>query len=196
MLALTVAVIGAFGIGSVIYLATATTKNQGTETTRATIYAQDKMEKLLSLASVPVVGVTTAGFSNCTQAASTQQTLYPDCNTTGISGGGWTTGLLAGGAVSPLQSSCPASGSSVGYMDFLDASGNQLPGASCSAATANRVTYVRMWQIADANPFGATPALKQITVAVYSLAVINTTGADVGSLSPLIVLTSYVSDPN
>ncbi|HEV2378485.1 MAG TPA: hypothetical protein VG206_01665 [Terriglobia bacterium] len=196
MLAVTVAVVGAFGISSVIYVATATTKNQGTETTRATIYAQDKMEKLLSLASVPVAGVTTASFTNCTQAASTQQASYPDCNATGITAGGWVTGLLAGGATSPLQSSCPSSGASVGYVDFIDASGNQLTGTSCSAATTNGFSYVRMWQISDSNPFGTTPALKQITVAVYSLAVINTTNGGSPSSSPLIVLTSYVSDPD
>lgn len=187
MLAVTVAVVGAFGICSVIYVATATTKNQGTETTRATIYAQDKMEKLLSLASIPVAGVTTASFTNCTQAASTQQTSYPDCNATGIS---------AGGATSPLQSSCPSSGASVGYVDFIDASGNQLTGTGCSAATTNGFSYVRMWQISDSNLFGTTPALKQITVAVYSLAVINTTRGGSPSSSPLIVLTSYVSDPD
>lgn len=196
MLALAVAVVGAFGIGSVIYIASATTKNQGTETTRATIYAQDKMEKLLSLASVPVSGVTTASFSNCTQPTATQQTSYPDCNATGINAAGWVTGLLAGGAISPLQDSCPSSGTSVGYMDFLDASGNQLTATSCSAATASGFSYVRMWQISSSNPFGSTPALKQITVAVYSLAAINTTSTGVGNQTALVVLTSYVSDPD
>jgi hypothetical protein len=81
-------------------------------------------------------------------------------------------------------------------MDFIDASGNQLLNTSCSAAIANGFSYVRMWQISDANLFGVTPALKQITVAVYSLAAINTTGAAEGNRSPLVVLTSYVSDPN
>ena len=194
MLAVSVAMFGAFEIAAVIYVATATSKNQGTETTRATIYAQDKMEKLLSLASLPVSGVTTASFPNCTQPASTQQASYPDCNTTGITGSGWVTGLLAGGAISPLQSSCPTSG--VGYVDFMDASGNQLTGTSCSAAIANGVSYVRMWQISDSNPFGTTPALKQITVAVYSLAMINNTAGGSTNSSPLIVLSSYVSAPN
>lgn len=195
MLAVTVALIGVFGVGSVIYLATATTKNQGTEVTRATIYAQDKMEKLLSLASVPVAGVTTASFGNCTQSATTQQASYPDCNTSGISAAGWATGLLAGGAISPLQNSCP-SGGSVGYTDFLDASGNQLTGSGCAAVIGNGFSYERMWQISDANTFGSSPALKQITVAVYSLNVVNTTVPSTTPAAPLVVLTSYVSDPD
>jgi len=191
MLAVLVALVGAFSIGSVIFVATATTKNGGTETTRATIYAQDKMEKLLSLAAVPVSGVTTAGFSNCTQPASTQFSSYPDCNTTGINASGWVTGLLAGGAISPLQSSCPT-GSSLGYTDFLDASGNQLVGASCAAATANGYAYIRMWQVQDANTFGSTPALKQLTVAVYSLAAVGTATVP----KPIVIVTSFVSDPD
>ncbi len=191
MLAVFVALVGAFSLGGVIFVATATSKNQGTETTRSTIYAQDKLEKLLSLAAVPVSGVTTASFLNCTQSAATQLSTYPDCNTTGITGTGWATGLLADGATSPLQLSCP-SGTSVGYMDFLDSSGNQLTGASCGAATASGYSYVRMWQITDANTFGTTPALKQITVAVYSLAAISTSA----SPEPIVVLSSYVSDPD
>ena len=195
MLAMAVAFVGVFAIASVIYVATATTKNQGTETTRATIYAQDKMEKLLSLASVPVPGVTTASFSNCSQSASTQQTSYPDCNTTGINSAGWVTGLLAGGAISPYQSSCP-SGASVGYMDFLDASGNQITGTSCSSIMSNGFSYLRMWQISGPNSFGSSPALTQITVAVYSQNAVNTTIASTHTPSPLVVITSYVSDPD
>lgn len=194
MFAVALCLIGVFGVGNVIYVATAASKNQGTETTRATIYAQDKMEKLLSLASVPVSGVTNASFSNCTQPASTQLASYADCNTTGITSGGWATGLLAGGAISPLPTSCGSA--TAGYTDYLDASGTQLTGASCSSATANGFSYVRLWQISDANTFGTTPALKQITVAVYSLPAVNTAISASSSPTPLAVLTSYVSDPN
>jgi Tfp pilus assembly protein PilV len=194
MFAVALCLIGVFGVGNVIYVATAANKNQGTETTRATIYAQDKIEKLLSLASVPVSGVTTASFSNCTQPASTQLASYADCNTTGITASGWATGLLAGGAISPLPTSC---GSALaGYTDYLDASGNKLTGASCSSATANGFSYVRMWQISDVNTFGSTPALKQITVAVYSMSAVDTAISSSHSAVPLAVLTSYVSDPN
>jgi Tfp pilus assembly protein PilV len=72
MLAILVAIIGVLAICSTIFVATVNTKKQGTETTRAAIYAQDKVEKLLSLAAVPASG-TTASFGNCTQASSTQQ---------------------------------------------------------------------------------------------------------------------------
>jgi Tfp pilus assembly protein PilV len=194
MFAVTLALIGVFGVGNVIYVATSTSKNQGTETTRATIYAQDKMEKLLSLASVPVLGVTTASFSNCTQPASTQLASYADCNTTGITGSGWATGLLAGGTTSPMPTSCGSA--TAGYTDYLDASGSQLTGASCSSATANGFSYVRMWQISDANTFGSNPALKQITVVVYSMSAIDTAISASTSPAPLAVLTSYVSNPN
>lgn len=194
MFAVALCLVGVFGIGNVIYMATASSKNQGTETTRATIYAQDKIEKLLSLAAVPVTGVTTASFSNCTQPASTQLASYVDCNTTGITGSGWAMGLLAGGAISPLPTSCGSA--TAGYTDYLDASGNQLTGSSCSSATANGFSYVRLWQISDANTFGSTPALKQITVAVYSMSAVNTAISASTSATPLAVLTSYISDPD
>jgi Tfp pilus assembly protein PilV len=194
MFAVALCLIGVFGVGNVIYVATATSKNQGTETTRATIYAQDKIEKLLSLGSVPVSGVTTASFSHCTQPAATQLASYADCNTTGITSGGWATGLLAGGAISPLPTSCGSA--TAGYTDYLDASGTQLTGGSCSSATVNRFSYVRLWQISDLNTFGSTPALKQITVAVYSLSAVNTAISASTTVTPLAVLTSYVSDPN
>jgi len=191
ILATLVATIAVSAICGTVFMATVGTKNQGTETTRAGIYAQDKMEKLLSLASIPVSG-TTASFGNCTQPLSTQQASYPDCNITGIADTGWYTGLLAGGSISPLQQSCPSSGSNVGYMDFLDQNGNQLTGASCSASlTSQTVGYIRQWQIVDQNTFGTTPALKQITVAVYSLLAVNT-----NNTRPIVILTGYVSDPD
>jgi Tfp pilus assembly protein PilV len=192
MLATLVAIIGVFAICSTVFVATVNTKNQGTETTRAVIYAQDKVEKLLSLAAVPASG-TTASFGNCSPlSGSIPQASYPDCNVTGITASGWCTGLLAGGSISPLQASCPSSGSNVGYMDFLDANGNQLAGASCSVALANKtVGYIRQWQIQDADTFGTTPALKQITVAVYSMLAVNT-----NNTRPIVILSSYVSDPD
>jgi Tfp pilus assembly protein PilV len=188
MLATLVATIAVFAICSTVFVATVNTKNQGTETTRAAIYAQDKIEKLLSLGSVVVSG-TTASFGNCTQSSATQQASFPDCNVTGITGVGWATGLLAGGSTAPLAS---CSAPNVGYMDFLDQNGNQLAGASCSAAlTSKTIGYIRQWQTQDANTFGTTPALKQITVAVYSLLAVNT-----NNTRPIVILTSYVSDPN
>jgi hypothetical protein len=49
---------------------------------------------------------------------------------------------------------------------------------------------VRMWQIADVASTGG-PALKQISVAVYSQAAVNA-----GSGKPIVVLTSLLSNPN
>jgi Tfp pilus assembly protein PilV len=191
MIAAGVAIVGVLAISNTIFVATVATKNQGTETTRAAIYAQDKMEKLLALASVPTTA-TTASFGNCTQSTATQQASYSDCNVTGITAAGWATGLLAGGSTGPIQIGCPSSGSNIGYMDFLDQNGNQLTGATCSAALSGQwVGYIRQWQIQDANTFGATPALKQITVAVYSLQAVNT-----NNTRPIAVLTTYVSDPD
>jgi hypothetical protein len=181
LIAVLIAVVGLFSVGGLIFQGTVTNKNQGTEVTRATIYAQDKMEKLLSL-----------NFSSCTQVASSQPS---SCNTTNISATGWTDGLLAGGAIGPsVQATCPNSGSSVGYIDFLDSNGIQLPGATaatgCSAIPSSDISYVRMWQITDVASTGG-PALKQISVAVYSQSAVNT-----NSGKPVVVLTSLLSNPN
>ncbi|HET7101945.1 MAG TPA: hypothetical protein VFJ52_12405, partial [Terriglobia bacterium] len=113
LIAVLIAVVGVFSVGGLIFQGLVTNKNQGAEVTRATIYAQDKMEKLLSL-----------NFSNCTQPASSQPS---SCNTTNINVTGWTDGLLEGGAIGPsVQATCPSSGASVGYIDFLDSNGIQL----------------------------------------------------------------------
>lgn len=186
MIAVLVALIGVFSIGNLIFQATVTNKNQGTETTRATIYAQDKMEKLLSLGAAGAVSTTVGNFATCNQGVSLQPVA---CNTSGITDTGWNTGLVAGGALAPMQVNCPSSGASVGYVDYLDINGNQLAGASCSAL-ATPTAYIRMWQIADVGAAGS-PALKQITVAVWSQAAISQ-----GGQKPVVILTSYLSNPN
>ena len=194
MAAVAIALIGVFGLGDMIFHASVTNKNRGTELTRATIYAQDKLEKLLSL-----------DFASCTQSASSQPS---SCNTTNITDSGWTQGLLAGGPISssettgpPTALTCPsASGSSIGYMDFLDANGNQLPQSgsppvstpgACSTVTGIAICYIREWTITDLTPPSGGPALKQITVAVYSQ---NGVYADGGK--PIVVVTSTLSNPN
>jgi len=179
MIAVLIAVVGVFSVGGLIFQGTVTNKNQGTEVTRATIYAQDKMEKLLSL-----------NFSSCAQAASLQPA---GCNTTDVSATGWKQGLLAGGTIGPpVQATCPTSGASVGYVDFLDSNGLQLPGGAaatdCSAITSSNISYVRMWQITDVASTGG-PALKQISVAVYSQSAVNA-----GSGKPVIALSSLLSN--
>ncbi len=192
LIATLVALIGVFGLGSLIFEATVTNKNQGTEVTRATIYAQDKMEKLLSL-----------DFTSCNTS-----TPPAGCNTTNISASGWNQGLLAGGTTGEqsdnsysAQLTCPGSGSSIGYMDFLSADGIQLPttgaAATCSAVPTP-AGYIRMWQITDATSTSSVfpswpgaPGAKEISVAVYSVLAVNS-----GATKPIVVLTSYLSDPN
>jgi hypothetical protein len=183
MIAVLVALLGVFSLGSVIFQATATSKNQGTEVTRTTIYAQDKMERLLSLP-----------FATCNQAAASQPA--DPCNSTGISASGWTQGLLAGGQLSPLQATCPSSGVSVGYVDYLDPNGIQLAGTSCAAVSAGTAppAYVREWEIVDLVADVVGPphiaGLKRITVAVYSQ---NAVGAVGGK--PIVTVTSLLSNP-
>jgi hypothetical protein len=175
MVAVFVALVGVFSLGNVIFEATVFNKNQGTENTRATIYAQDKMEGLLAL-----------DFATCTQSSTSQPAA---CNTTGIAESGWTQGLLSGGAVAPLQVDCPTSGASVGYVDYLDSAGQRLTGTSCSEVSANTISYIRMWEVRDLASSG--PAMKQITVAVYSQSAVTAVGA-----KPMAVLTSVLSNPN
>lgn len=181
MVAIVVAVVGVFSIGSVIYMATATSNNQGSQATRATIYAQDKIEKLLSLD----FNTSALDPNSCDV---TSGLLPASCNTTGISSGGWNQGLLAGGSTGPMAETCASA--QAGYADFLDAQGNQISGTSCSALSGSPV-FVRQWEITDLTPASGGPPIKQITVAVYSL------GAQVraGGI-PIVVLTSVLSDPN
>ena len=193
LVAVTIAAAGVFSMGAVAFLATTATKNQGTETTRATIYAQDKLEGLMALAAI-ATSSSTVSWSNCTTSNATQQASYTACNTSGISATGWYTGLLAGGQSGPLQTSCPATGgTSIGYMDLLDVYGNQITGATCAAvyATTTKVGYIRQWAISDISTFGGTPALKQVTVAVYSMSYVQTVGPQ-----PVVVLTAFISNPN
>jgi Tfp pilus assembly major pilin PilA len=201
MIAVLVALIGVFSIGTLIFQATVTNKNQGTEVTRATIYAQDKMEKLLSL-----------DFASCNAASVSANQNYCDTSATwtyniststwsataGLTGTGWNTGLLAGGQINtgnptvPMQSTCPSSGTSVGYVDYLDFNGSQIPLTPGSCATLpNTIAYIRMWQISDMASTGG-PAMKQVTVAVWSQAAVGQ-----GSRTkPVVILTSYLSNPD
>ncbi len=202
MIAILIAMVAIFGLGNLVFQATAVSKNQGSETTRAVIYAQDKIEKLLSLAAYNI-GAGTPNFSDCTQAVSTPQPAY--CNTTNINDANWGTGLVAGGGITvppaPLVFACSAlSSSQKGYIDYLDANGIHLPQSgtppaptpgACNSITMTQVAYVRQWQITDVTTPGTGPAVKQITVAVYSLAAVAANGG-----KPIVILTSYVQNPN
>src|SRR5579875_9069 len=184
MVAVLIALFAVFSLGAIIFTASVTGKNQGSEATRATIYAQDKMEKLLSLGAQTQTPLNPPDFTSCTKPASSQPS---QCNTTGISGGSWTTGLLAGGSISATTPSC--SSVTPGYADFLDANGMQLTGGGCSGLA--NVAYILQWQITDLVPPAGAPAMKQITVAVFALSAENPVGGQ-----PIIVLTSVLSNPN
>jgi hypothetical protein len=178
MFAVMISLIAIVTLGSAIIQATVANKNQGNEMTRATVYAQDKTEHLLSL-----------NFFNCTKSNSLQPS---GCSTTGLAASGWTQGLLSGGSLGPLQFDCPASGSTVGYVDYLDVAGSQMTGTACttlaSPSGATLPAYVRQWQVQDIIP-STGPALKQVTVAVYAL-----NGINAGGGKPIVVLTSLLSN--
>jgi hypothetical protein len=108
--------------------ATKITENEGHLAARTAEYAQDKMEQLLAL---------TWGDST------TDTTVFPSANNGG-------TGLAVGGSVNVAA---PA----IGYVDYLDNSGNLL--LLVNGAAPPGWFYKRVWQI-------STPSanLKQLTV--------------------------------
>lgn len=163
MIAVLVAFVVMASLGAVIFSAMVANKDQGTEVTRMTALAQEKVEQLGRLA----YGDTTT-------------------NTTLISDTGWSIGLTGSSSTDLTQlSACPASGSAnVGYVDFLDNTGQPLPGV-CSTILATNWGYQRRWQVTTVS--GVT-GLKQITVAVYSRNAVNAGGG-----TPVITLTTLKS---
>ncbi|MFB3921488.1 MAG: hypothetical protein ACE145_07180 [Terriglobia bacterium] len=158
-------------LGGVVFVATAQNKNQGVEMSRVTVYAQDKIETLANL-----------DWYDCTES-----TPGAGCNTTGISDSAWNQGLKPGGSLTYVNG-CPASGPSIGYVDFLDAAGNQFTGADCSVV--GTYAYQRQWQVTDVISTGAnTPGLKRVDVIVWSRNAVNT-----GSAAPSAMLTTYISE--
>jgi len=171
MIAVLISMFVMTALGGVVFQATAQNKNQGVELSRATVYTQDKIETLMNM-----------DWSDCNQG-----TPLAGCNTSGITGTGWNTGLLAGGSLT-FVSACPTSGATVGYIDYLDANGNQFAGADCSAV--GTYAYQRQWQITDVITTAAgTPGLKRIDVRVWSHNAVN-----LGSAKPSAMLTTYLSE--
>jgi hypothetical protein len=171
MIAILIALYVMTSLGGVVFLATVQNKNQGVEMSRVTVYAQDKIETLMNL-----------DWYDCTDV-----TPAAGCNTTGITGTSWNQGLKTGGTLD-YSNGCPASGTSVGYIDFLDAGGNQYTGTDCSAV--GTFAYQRQWQITDVIASGAgAPGLKRIDVIVWSRNAVNT-----GSVAPSAMLTTYISE--
>lgn len=99
IIALTILVLVAVGIMSMVAIALETTENQGHLQSRVAEYAQDKMEQLISLA-----------YGDST----TDTTTFPATSTGG-------SGLTVGGSSDP---SAPVTTPGTGYVDYLDASGN------------------------------------------------------------------------
>lgn len=171
MIAVLISMFVMTALGGVVFTATVQNKNQGVEMSRVSVYAQDKIEMLMNL-----------DWSDCTLS-----TPLTGCNTTGYTGSGWNEGLKAGGTLT-YASTCPTSGAAVGYIDYLDANGNQKTGADCS--TAGLYAYQRQWQVTDVITTAAgTPGLKRIDVYVWSKNAVNT-----GSAAPSVMLTTYLSE--
>jgi type II secretory pathway pseudopilin PulG len=163
MIAVLVAFVVMASLGAVIFSAMVANKDQATEVTRMTALAQEKIEQLGRLA-------------------------YSDTstNTTLITDAGWSIGLTANSSTDLTQlSACPASGSvNVGYVDFLDNTGQPLAGV-CSTEFATAWGYQRRWQITTVS--GVT-GLKQITVVVYGRNAVNAGGG-----TPVVTLTTLKS---
>jgi hypothetical protein len=96
--ALTILLIASVGVMGIASVSMITTENQGHLVARASEYAQDKMEQLISLS-----------YGDSTS----DTTVFPT-----VSSGG--TGLAIGGSSDP-------DGPAAGYVDYLDYSGNPLP---------------------------------------------------------------------
>ncbi|HUU12726.1 MAG TPA: hypothetical protein VM182_03335 [Terriglobia bacterium] len=163
MIAVLVAFITMSSLGGAIFIAMVTNKNQGTETTRMTALAREKIEQLTRLS-----------YSNTTT------------NTTLITDTGWNVGLTSNSFSDVTQlSACPLSGDpNVGYVDFLNTNSQPLAGA-CSAAIASGYGYERRWRIADVS--GVT-GLKQISVVVYAPNAVRAGGA-----MPTVAVTTFKS---
>lgn len=147
MIAVLVAFIAMSSVGAVVFSAMVSNKNQGIETTRMTVLAQEKMEELIRL-----------NYADTTT------------NTTLITDADWSKGLTVNPDTDLEElSTCPSSGApNVGYVDWLDQ--NSVPGSgSCSDVVAQPRAYIRRWKITDPGIAG----LKQITVVVYAPAAVK-----------------------
>lgn len=163
MMAVLVAFIAMASVGAVVFSSMVANKNQGTETTRLTAQAQEKIEQLVRL-----------GYSDTTT------------NTTLITDTGWAIGITPNASTDLVEiTACPAAGSAnIGYVDFLDNNAQPLSGA-CAAAIAGGFGYVRRWKITTVS--GVT-GLKQITVVVYARNAVQAGGA-----KPWVSLTTLKS---
>jgi type II secretory pathway pseudopilin PulG len=163
MIAVLVAFIVMSSVGAVIFSSMVANKNQGTEVTRMTALAQEKMEQLVRLR-----------FTDTTT------------NTTLITDSGWSIGLTPNPSTDLGQlTACPGAGTAnVGYVDFLDNNAQPLSGL-CDDAVASGFGYQRRWRVTSVS--GVT-GLKQITVVVYAPNAVRASGAP-----PTVSLTTLKS---
>lgn len=166
MIALVVLLIVTVGVMSVAMIAVETTENQGHLQSRATEYAQDKMEQLISLAY---------GDGDPPATSGTDTTVFPACSpntnpscTTG-------TGLALGGSSDP---SAPVTTPGNGYVDYLDKAGNPT-------TVSGAWYYIRVWKIDQ--PSGTTN-LKRITVTAQVRTTVGGTGSGAGALPTATVV--------
>ena len=116
-IALGILLIAMAGVMTITMVAMTTTENQGHLAARATEYAQDKMEQLISLAY---------GDGDLGTGTGTDTTVFPAPDTGGA-------GLAVRGSSDP---STPVAG----YVDYLDRSGNLV-------SSTGSWYYIRAWQI-------------------------------------------------
>ncbi len=163
MIAVLIAFIAMASVGAVVFSSMVANKNQGTETTRLTALAQEKVEQLVRLT-----------YSDTTT------------NTTLITDTGWAIGLSPNASTDLAETTdCPSAGSAnIGYVDFLDNNAQPLSGA-CATAIAGGFGYLRRWKITTVS--GVT-GLKQITVVVYALNAVQA-----GDTKPSVSLTTFKS---
>ncbi len=163
MIAVLVAFIVMSSVGAVVFSSMVANKNQGTEVTRMTALAQEKMEQLVRLS-----------FGDTST------------NTTLVSDTGWAIGLTPNTSTNLDQlAACPASGTAnVGYVDFLDNDAQPLAGA-CADAFVSGFGYQRRWKVTNVP---SVAGLKQVTVIVYSLNAVRASGAP-----PTVALTTLKS---
>jgi hypothetical protein len=156
------------GIMGLFAVSMVTTENQGHLQARATEYAQDKMEQLISLAYTDTVSDTAT---------------FPTSN----SGG---TGLAVGGSSDP---GAPATG----YVDYLDFSGNPLAIVG-GVAPANwyYIRVWQVSNPAGAPVHNGITTLKQVTITTkVRRGVSGTGGSSGGGAAPQATMSSLMTYP-
>ena len=176
MIALTVLLVVAVGVMSMATIAVQTTENQGHLQSRATEYAQDKMEQLIALAYGDGDSTTCGG-----PACGTDTTAFPSCSPQTTPSCTTGTGLRVGGSSDPTA---PVTTPGNGYVDYLDSAGNP----TTSSGSWN---YIRVWQIDQ--PAGTTN-LKRITVTAQVRSTIGGPKSGAGAL-PTATVVSLKTSP-